>query len=216
MTDYFRRSWAVSPPVLISLVLLLATTAAAMVILPSIAIKGPASDFTSQANDLQTARNGLRGTVLQSAAGIVLILGALATWRSLEVKGADLVKVHLLHGRVVNRRLGLREPLEQVHRALLALGLERRAPNPVDDAFEVVVRVALRRVLGVLRVLRVLGVLTETELGCADAGAAHALGAEVAVLDRQAAEGALQRVQRQPEIEERAQDHVTGGAREAV
>lgn len=85
VTDYFRRSWAVSPPVLISLVLLLATTAAAMVILPSIAIKGPASDFTSQANDLQTARNGLRGTVLQSAAGIVLILGALATWRSLEV-----------------------------------------------------------------------------------------------------------------------------------
>ena len=51
------------------------------------------------------------------------------------------------------------------------------------------------------------------ELGCRHAGAKHPLGGNVAVVDRQAAERRPQGVERQPEIEQRAEHHVARTAR---
>jgi hypothetical protein len=58
--------------------------------------------------------------------------------------------------------------------------------------------------------------LVQPELGRAHTRAAHTLGGNLAVLDGQAAKGAFQRVKRQPEIEQCAEDHVTRGAGETV
>ena len=54
------------------------------------------------------------------------------------------------------------------------------------------------------------------ELRRRHARAGHPLGRDVAVLDRQAAERPAQRVDRQAEIEQRAEDHVARRARETV
>ena len=127
------------------------------------------------------------------------------------VERADLVEVDLLDRRLVNRRFGLGEPLEQVNRALLALGLQRRPADLVDDPFQVVVRMGRsRRRIGRSRRFM------QTELRRGDAGATDALGGHVGVIHGEAPERPLQRVDRQPEIEKRAEHHVAGGARKAV
>ena len=61
-----------------------------------------------------------------------------------------------------------------------------------------------------------LGVLVHAELRRRDAALDHALGGDVPALDAEAAERRLQLVERQAGIDERAEDHVAGGAGETV
>jgi hypothetical protein len=58
--------------------------------------------------------------------------------------------------------------------------------------------------------------LVDTEFRGRDAGLDDALGGDVPALDGEAAQRALQLVERQTGIEQRAEDHVPGRAREAV
>ena len=55
------------------------------------------------------------------------------------IERADLVQVHPLDRRVVDRGLRLGEPLEQLDRAILALRRKRRPPDGRDDVLEVMV-----------------------------------------------------------------------------
>ena len=59
-------------------------------------------------------------------------------------------------------------------------------------------------------------VLVDDELGRRDAGAEHPLRVDVRVAEREAAERSLQLVERQTGVDERAERHVAGNAREAV
>ena len=52
------------------------------------------------------------------------------------VERADLVQVDLLDRHAVDRGLRLGEPLEQLHRAVLALGRQRRALDEPRDLLE--------------------------------------------------------------------------------
>jgi hypothetical protein len=60
------------------------------------------------------------------------------------------------------------------------------------------------------------GGFDQTELSGRDAGAEHALGGDGSVVDRQTAERLAQRRDRQPEIEQGAEDHVARCAGKAV
>ena len=64
--------------------------------------------------------------------------------------------------------------------------------------------------------LRWAGVLVHVELGRRDAGAEHACRGHVVARHGEAAERALQVVERQPGVEKRAEHHVAGDAGEAV
>ncbi len=64
--------------------------------------------------------------------------------------------------------------------------------------------------------MRVRLLLTDDELGGGNAGAQDAVGGDAAKVHGEAAEGAAQVIEREAEIEERAQDHVARGAGETV
>src|SRR5687767_6484958 len=59
-------------------------------------------------------------------------------------------------------------------------------------------------------------VLMDTKLGCGDAALEHLFRRDVPVLDTQGTERTLQLHERQTRIDERTEDHVSGGAGEAV
>ena len=126
------------------------------------------------------------------------------------IEGADFVEMNPLDGGVVDRRFGLGQPLEHVHRAILSFARQRGTADRRDDVFEMVVRVVTGR-RGIRRRL-----FDETELRCRHAGPQDAIGRDVAVFDRQAAKRTLQGFHRQAEIDQRAQDHVPRCARETV
>jgi hypothetical protein len=75
-----------------------------------------------------------------------------------------------------------------------------------------------RNVLG--GIVKVLGgsghVLVHAEFGRRHTGPQHAIGVDVRVAQRQAAEGPPQVVERQAGVEQRAERHVAGDAREAI
>ena len=64
--------------------------------------------------------------------------------------------------------------------------------------------------------MRVRFILTYDEFRCGDAGAQDAVGGDTTEINRKAAEGAAQVIEREAEIEERAQDHVARGAGETI
>ena len=143
------------------------------------------------------------------------------------VERPDFVKMHALDGDLVNRRLGLRETLEQMNRPVLSFRGQRRAPDRGCDFGQRMVMIVV--VAGVIVVL-VAGVivaivavirrgvrpLDQFELRRGDTRARDALRRHLAVLDREASEGTLQRVERQPEIQQRSEHHVAGRARETI
>jgi len=77
--------WPLSPTVLVGLSAILLLTVGAMVLLPPHVLPGPAADFDASAKDLENARSALRGTILQSSGAVLLLLGAVATWRGLHL-----------------------------------------------------------------------------------------------------------------------------------
>src|SRR5262249_25872639 len=82
----------------------------------------------------------------------------------------------------------------------------RRSADRVHDSFQVVVLVPVVAGSGV----------PAPELGGGHAGPENAVRPNVSVLDGQAAESGLEGVEGEAQVEERAQDHVAGRAREAV
>jgi len=72
------------------------------------------------------------------------------------------------------------------------------------------------RVLVVMIVAVIVRVLVDAELGRRDAGAQHALRVHVSIAQGEAAERALQLVERQAGVDERTERHVAGDAGEAV
>jgi hypothetical protein len=87
--------------------------------------------------------------------------------------------------------------------------------NVLDGSSNLPARCA--RVLVMVMVVGVIvRVLVHRELGCRHAGAQHALGVDVRVAEREAAERAFQLVERQAGVEQRAERHVAGDAREAI
>ena len=91
-----------------------------------------------------------------------------------------------------------------------AVSADRRMA--VDDVLQMVMRVRARGCPAVVA----RGFSMHTELRRRDARAADPLGRHLAVFDRQAAERAAEPVERQPEIEQRAEDHVARRAGETV
>ena len=77
-----RLTW---PLVFFGIVLLLMATIVAVLVVPPLVVAGDPSEFSGPAKDFEAARNAVRGTILQGAAGALLTLGAIATWRTLEV-----------------------------------------------------------------------------------------------------------------------------------
>ena len=67
-----------------------------------------------------------------------------------------------------------------------------------------------------VRVLMRVRLLTHHKFGGGYAGAEDAMAGNTAEIDREAAEGGAQVIERQAEIEEGADDHVAGGAGETV
>ena len=171
------------------------------------------------------------------------------------VEGTHFVKMDTLDRRVVDRRLGLRQPLEQTPPPDPARAGKRRALDVARDI--------LQAMVGVQRFMRVLVIAADhagrdrakypaharadstsargvrdsrrrdepptgpirmreaffrvrAKLRRRDARAQHALGRDAAVVDRQASERAAERLEREPEIEQRAEHHVAGGARETI
>jgi len=65
-------------------------------------------------------------------------------------------------------------------------------------------------------VMMIVRVLVHAELRGRHAGAQHAVGVNVRIAERKSPEGALQLVERQTGIEERAERHVAGDAGETI
>jgi hypothetical protein len=124
------------------------------------------------------------------------------------IEGTDLVQVHLLDRRAVDRRLGGGEPLEHVDGTVLPFARERRPPDGIDDALEVVV--------GMPAVFSPGTSVGETELRRGHAGALDGLGTDLTEFQREAAERAPQVVEGQTEVEQSAQDHVARRAGKTI
>jgi hypothetical protein len=75
----------VPPSVMVGLSALLILTIAALAVLPSWLLPGPANEFDSATRDLEGARNALRGTILQTAGAVLVVVGALATWSGIRI-----------------------------------------------------------------------------------------------------------------------------------
>jgi hypothetical protein len=111
--------------------------------------------------------------------------------------------------------LGLGETTEDGERVLLDARGERAA---LEERPDVGVRPVRVMVVGVMRV-RLIGVLAvdaHVELRRVDTRALHPLGAHFDAVQREHPEGVPQRVQRQPEMEQRADRHVAADAREGI
>jgi ABC-type multidrug transport system fused ATPase/permease subunit len=82
----------------------------------------------------------------------------------------------------------------------------------------VVVMIATIVFMVMVDVLAVPGraLIEDTELRCRHARAEHALGGHPAVIDGEAAEGLAQRLERQAEVEQRADHHVAGRPGKAI
>jgi hypothetical protein len=141
----------------------------------------------------------------------------------------------------VDRRFGLAEPLEHRFGALPGGCRQRGVIDQVKDVVEASVRAVivgmpavLVRIVAVLVVMLVVGVmmtvrsmivpvlavfvavLVDAEFRRRDAGAQHAVGVHVRVAEGEAAERRTQVGKRQAGVEQRADGHVAGNAREAV
>ena len=131
------------------------------------------------------------------------------------VEGAHLVQVDLLHRHLMNRRLGFPEPLKHRLRLIAPFRRQRRAVDHREDLWQMTMRVRLRgRVQGSW--FRVQGPLVDAELGRRDAGAENLLGAQFDIAERQAAQRALQVIERQAGVEQRAERHVARDPRKTV
>jgi hypothetical protein len=156
------------------------------------------------------------------------------------VERADLVQMHLLHGHLVNRGLGHRQPLKKRLRAVFACAGQRGAIDEGMDLRQAAVRVMVLRVfwaLGARRVFVVVRVLVmlvgvvmvpvcvrglgrrafdHAKLGGRHPGAKHAVGDDVVAVDGQAAQRRAQPVKGHAGVEQRAENHVARGAVETV
>ena len=120
------------------------------------------------------------------------------------VERADFVEVDLLDRHVMDRRFGLAEPREDGDRALLHALRQARAEDHRADRLEAAVRV-----------VRFVGRL-DGHLQRADAAAQGLLGAEPDQPGREQRQVGRERLERQPAVEQRAEDHVAAGAGEAI
>ncbi len=148
----------------------------------------------------------------------------------------NLVQVHLVDGHLVNRRLSLCEPLEQ-ELGTVAAGRRqgrrvdqgedfRQAPMRMPVAWFVNMRMAV--LVAVLVIMTIRGVMivvvapiamivvVDRELRSRHARPQDTIGVHVIAGHGKTAQRALELVERQTRVEERAQHHVAGNAREAV
>ena len=124
------------------------------------------------------------------------------------VERPHFVQMHALDRRAVDGGFRLREPFEQLDRAILAFRRQRRPADGRDDVFQMVMRVRAGS--------RVARLFNHPKLRSRNARAADTVGRHLAVFNRQAAERAAEPVERQPEIQQRAKDHVPRCAGETV
>src|ERR1044071_819117 len=115
----------------------------------------------------------------------------------------------------------LSEPGKERLRAILARGAQTRAVDEGVDLRQRAMRVRICRdratAAVMVMVVAVTGILApDLELRRADARTVHALGPDRVPIDRQAAEGPANLLERHARVDERADDHVAGGTREAV
>jgi hypothetical protein len=135
------------------------------------------------------------------------------------VERAHLVQVDLLDRRGVDRGLGLGETMEQALRALLSPGRQRGSiDRPFDLGERMMVPVIVPVRGRIVMVMRVRGGLlrVDAELRCGHAGTEHTFARHVSAINREAAERPSQLVDRQSEVEQRADRHIARGAGEAV
>jgi hypothetical protein len=118
----------------------------------------------------------------------------------------------------VNRGFDVTEPRKQRFRAILSGGTQSRTVDERVNGRQrpVCVRFGCDTTAR-LRMMHVAAILaSDLELRRADSPALNAFGPDRLAIDRQAAEGGADLLERHARIDERADDHVARGAREAV
>src|SRR5688572_3755910 len=127
------------------------------------------------------------------------------------------MEMHLLHRRAMNRRLCFAEPSEHLDGFRLAGFAQCRSLDGCENLLQVMVfvRVPGSRipVRGSRRSVRV---LMHAKFGRRHTGLDHPVGGHVPALNGKTPQRAFELVERQTRVEQRAENHVAGGAGETV